>query len=409
MHNNSNRPLVCDYLLTHSLKQLNEEHGVKSSGQVGDSFFSVNYDQIESKPSPLVNQCRGMVLVSSSPLTEGQVSGEDPVGQTTVTGRGMDRFFNLGDPNADPVNMDSKEVVFAEKLDGNCCMLYFNNFLFSWEVATRSVPLADKSISGWGDWTFRKLFDKALEDTTGKTFSEFVSFLDTEVTYVFELTTPLNRIVVHYADYKVHLLALRNTQTGQEFVPEEVFPSGLFGVPLCPTHKLSNLEELLTFVGSKPPFEQEGVVVRDNKTFGRVKVKSLAYLAYNKVRDSSANSPRIVMELILAEKLDDVLPILDVMIQKEAVKLQEGMRVLIQKVDSQFSEIMSTLDMSGENPRKQFALGVQARNGWMPPLMDRFLGRCTGLGDWLRGKRDPSKNEWPTGLLDTLVDLCSKG
>lgn len=407
-------PLVVDYLRSHSLSQLNAEHGVKTSAKDGDYFFSVNYDQIESKVGPLVNECRGLILCTLvHPLQDGQINGTDPVGDLYVLARPFDRFFNHGDSNAAEVDFNDPETLFFEKLDGTLCILYYNAELKNWHVATRAVPLADKSITGWGDWTFRKLFEKALTDTLTNArewYTDFISWtkhLDKSCTYCFELTTPLNRIVVQYNDYRIHLLGIRRTSTGEAFDVVNLYGRNrLFGVSVCPSHKLSNLQELLTFVGSKSPMEQEGIVVCD-KHHNRVKVKSLAYMAYNRVRDSAANSPRAVMELILAEKIDDVMPVLEVFVQEKAVKMQDGLRKLIHSVDQAYTDCFA-VSQGTDNDRKAFALAIQAKKLWMAPLMERFSGKCGNLADYIQKKRDKNTSEWPTGLLDTLVELSLK-
>ena len=407
-------PLVQNYLLTKSLATLKLEHGIKTSAKVGDTFFSVNYDQIESKSGEMVNQCRGMILAVSSPLTAGQVSGQDPVGPTVIYARPFDRFFNLGDSNAASVNLEDPNTVFFEKLDGTCCIVWWNPLSNEWCVGTRAVPLADKPMTGWDDLTFSGLFKKALRETLVRDCAEWTTdddetcfrlwsgmALNTGYTYVFELTTPLNRIVVDYKEYTVWLLGYRNTQTGEEVsVGVDRFKTNFCGVPVCPSYKLNNLSELLAFVGSKAPFEQEGVVVRDNQ-FRRVKVKSLAYMAYNRVRDSAANSPRALVELILTEKLDDVLPVLEPYIQEQAMKLQDGLRVLFQKTEAVYQEILDE-SQGQENQRKAFALGVQKRKAWMAPLMDRFLGRCSNLEDWIQKRKNPD-GSYPDGVLEALI------
>ena len=416
--------LVQDYLFSHSLAELEAEHGIETSAVAGEYMFSLNYNQITSKPSPLTNQCRGLILATNGkPLQESQVSGTEPVGETYVMARPMDRFFNMGDSNASALDFNDPETVFFEKLDGTLCILYFNPELNEWHVATRKVPMADKPITSWEHMTFRKLFEKALCETlnvpTNETvqtilfFNAWTSKLDKEITYYFELTTPMNRIVVNYQNFGLHILGCRNTKTGQEFDTR----SGLFGIPSCPSHGISNLNDLLAFVGSKPPFEQEGIVVRD-KNFNRIKVKSLAYLAYNKARDSTANSPRAVMELILTETLDDVFPVLDKFVQDKALVMQNGLRKLVAKVDSQFTEIMSKIEESRDTPvqtlaspqneRKMFALAVQEKNGWMSPLMDRFSGNNTGLLDYINKRKMKDTNEYPSSLLDTLVEMSTK-
>jgi hypothetical protein len=409
---------VQEYLKTHSLSQLKAELGIKSSAKPGDYFFSLNYDQIESKAGPVVNQCRGLVLGMEpvKPLQEGQITGSDPVGETVVYARPFDRFFNMGDGNAAPVDLEDPETMFFEKLDGTLCILWWNPEAEEWNVATRAVPMADKPITGWEDLTFRKLFERALTDTLfranlvqlqvdqGVCFQRWTENLNKSMTYIFELTTPLNRIVVEYKEFGVWLLGVRETATGQEQKIEH-YGTQFVGVPVCPYHKLNNQQELLAFVGSKPPFEQEGVVVRD-RNFNRMKVKSLAYMAYNRVRDSTANSPRAIMELILTEKLDDVLPVLEGYIQSQALKLQEGIRLVFKAVDEDYLEIAA--EAKGQpNERKAFALGVQDRAAWMAPLMDRFLGKCISLEDYIQKRRNPD-GSFPDALLDNLIQESNR-
>lgn len=413
------------FLSSHSLKDLKTQHGINTSAKVGDLFFSLNYDQIESKPTKLVNQCRALILGSVVALVEDQVSGTMPLSSTFIISESFTRFFNLGDSNAESVDLEDKETVVFEKLDGTLTNLYWNPVLTEWCVGTRSVPLADKAIDGWKDWTFRKLFEKALTDTLNSTNSNWFSWgkntseewrhvfnawtagLDKDFTYMFELTSPLNRVVVEYKDYRIHWLGTKNTKTGIE---RYVKDHSLFGVPPCPSVQFNNLTNLIEFVNSKSPTEMEGIVVRD-KNFNRVKIKNLAYLSFNKIKSSTANSPRAVMELILVEKLDDAFPILEPHVQAKALEMQENLRKLIQKTDEGYEDISMKLDgQPGTNPRKDFALAVQATNGWMAPLMDRFTGKCSGLKTWIQNKKDSTavNGGWSDSFLDGLVDQCEK-
>lgn len=380
-------------------------------------MFSLNYDQIESKPSVIVNQCRGLILSTDpvKPIQEGQLSGQDAIGATVILANPFPRFFNLGDANGAPVDFRDPSTMFFEKLDGTLCILYDN--LDSWEVATRAVPLADKPITGWEDMTFRKLFEKALHDTLLRAgqidvnanqevvFDRWVKNLNPEMTYMFELTTPLNRIVVEYKDFGVHLLGARSRITGQEQAIE-LMPN-LFGVPVCPFHLLNNQEELLAFVGSKPPFEQEGIVVRD-RSFNRVKVKSLAYMAYNRLRDSTANSPRAIMELILTDKLDDVLPVLEIWLHGQAVQMQENTRKLFKHIDALYPELVAEGNLDTVNPRRGFAIAIQKRKAWMGPLMSRYLGKCQDMSDHISQHRSASAGDYPASFLDSMIEEASK-
>lgn len=56
-------PLVKDYLLTHSFRQLEEEHGVCTRPNATFDKFSLNYDQLLVKNGdPIAEQCRGLVI-----------------------------------------------------------------------------------------------------------------------------------------------------------------------------------------------------------------------------------------------------------------------------------------------------------------------------------------------------------
>lgn len=403
------KPHVCEYLANHSMEQLFAQHGVVCSARDGDVLFSLNYDQIASKPSPLVNECRGLVLSRRDgvPVTQAQIKGEEPVGPTEVMARPFDRFFNYGDVNAARIDFDDAGTRFFEKLDGTLCILYYDRHRSCWNIATRSVPLANRPLNGWGDLTFRDLFEQALCQTTGTEVSldSWASGMDKGITWCFELTTPLNRIVVRYDEYRIHLLGARSNETGQEYSLEEIGQQAK-GVPPCPSHPLSNLSELLDFVGSKGPLEQEGIVVRDSK-FRRVKVKSVAYVAYNRVRDATANSPRAVMELILSDKLDDVVDVLDANIRDKALQMADGMRSLLKRTEEDWIACSEAARLSPENPRKGFALEAQKRKAWIPALMDRFLGRVEDTRGYIESKKDKATGMWPDGFLDGLVASCS--
>jgi hypothetical protein len=264
--------------------------------------------------------------------------------------------------------------------------------------------------------TFRGLFEKALfktleranalgaAATPAEAFVLWTHFMNKANTYVFELTSPENRIVVEYPNSTVTLLAIRNTSSGEE-TDLDTLGSIWADVPVCPSYNLSSLTALLEFVGSRPPYEQEGIVVRNGTA--RVKIKSLSYMAYNRVRDSAANSPRALMELILAEKLDDVLPMLaDPDLVARATKMADKTRELFHKVDEQYAKC-SALALGSDNPRKAFALAVQAEGAWMTPLMNRYLGRCGDFSSFIKSQQQPD-GSYSDSFLDALVTLTSK-
>lgn len=404
--------LVQQYLLTHSLSDLETLHGVKARVCDRGHKVSLNYDQIEAKDEdPIAQECRGLIL---SPVL-GSVQSVAPLGETIVLARPFQRFFNLGQGAAAPVDFDHPETRFYEKLDGTLTLLYFDPVVSEWHVATRSVPEANLPIDGFGDFTFRTLFERAVVDTTGLDFNSFVRFLDVQTTYIFELTTPLNRIVVNYEDYKVYLLGARANSTGAEFDPVQIAPA--LRVPHAPIYRFGSVSEMVDFVSSRNPQNYEGVVVCDPH-WRRVKVKNPGYLALNKVRDSVMNSPRGLVELILLEKLDDALSLFPEHIQKRAIELQDSFRKLVSSYRELFELCLAEVDAwnwkqdwkhekGSKEHRKQFALAVQAHKGWMAPMMDQYQGRSSGLVDWMLSKRGVDGG-WSNSFLDTVLGQIEK-
>jgi len=407
--------LVQEYLKKHSLDDLELAHGVKA--RVCGHKFSLNYNQIESRDDDvLAQQCRGLILRVADPDSQVIVS-DRPIGETVVLARPFDRFFNLGQAAAAEVDIDHPATSFYEKMDGTLCIVYYDDHKKEWHVATRSVPEADLPMSGFEEFTFRTLFEKAVLETVGKDFgvwTEKMLFRDT--TYMFELTTPLNRIVVDYEGYGITLLAARKTRTGKELFP--AFVQAKVKTPVAERFRFGSLKEMVDFVSERDPSAYEGIVVCD-QNFNRIKVKNAGYLALNKIRDSVLNSPRGIVELILMEKLDDALPLLPEEIVKRAEALRENFRKLVISHKSIFQECLDeanaalkvTYDDEGAplvgdayqcEHRKAFALAANARKAWMSPLMQQYQGNVTDLLDWATKKRHVNGG-WANNFLDSIL------
>lgn len=395
-------PLVQKFLKEKSLQQLEIEHGVKA--RISQHKMSLNYDQIEAREDdPLAQECRGLILRPTE--LQGSIDVARPLGDTVVLARPFDRFFNYGQAAAAEVDFDHPATSFYEKMDGTLCIVYFDDVKNEWHVATRSIPEADLPVDGFGDHTFRTLFEKAVEETVGKDFETWTSkqlFRDT--TYMFELTTPANRIVVEYEGYGITLLAARKTATGKELRP--AFVQAQVKTPTAERYRFGSVTELVEFVSSRDPTKHEGIVVCDQH-FRRIKVKNAGYLALNKVRDSVLKSPRGLVELILLEKLDDALPLFPDHVVDRAHKLQAAFRELVVHYRDAYDECKAqadaTADADDREHRKAFALAVQAHeHGWMAPMMEQYQGRVNGLMEWIQSKRQVDGG-WSNGFLDTVL------
>lgn len=393
--------LVQTYLETHSLNDLAREHGVYASFSKSGHKFSLNYDQIEAKEAdPIAQESRGLILATDN----GRVITKDEVpGKTVVLAFPMKRFFNHGQGTAAEINWHDPKLAVLEKLDGTLCIVYWDSFTNQWCVATRSVPEADLLMDN-GLFTFRSLFEKALEETTRLTWSQFVNLLDKNITYSFELTTPYNRIVVAYPNCGITLLAARKLSDFKEVDPHEVRPDAT--IPVVQVHTYTTIDELVNWVSSLNPMEHEGVVIRDGD-FNRRKLKNAAYVAYNKVRDALGTSERNCVELILTEKDDDVVPMLPEEIVKNLHKIKMGLQVAFKRYDEHYLDAKAQADAILPGDKKTFAILVtKNKDWWHSPFFSMFEGKAANMKDFiLKNRKDGS---WGNSFLDKMLELSNK-
>lgn len=405
--------LVQKYLMTHTFADLAKDHGVYASFSKSGHKFSLNYDQIEARESdPLAQECRGLILslIGGEPITEDMTPkglSRDYVcpGPTKILAYPMKRFFNYGQGSAAEIDWNDPELAVLEKLDGTLCIVYYDQFTNKWCVATRSVPEADLLMDN-GIYTFRTLFEKAVQDTLGKPFDEFTRMLSVGFTYCFELTTPYNRIVVDYKTCGITLLAVRDLFDLQEINPSKLISRYLSmpGVPIVESHKFTTIPELIDWISSLNPMEHEGVVVRD-KNFNRIKIKNAAYVAYNKARDTIGASPRNCLELVLSEKEDDVIPFLPDEIVKNVLRIKEGVQRVIKQHDEAYTAAKAAADASNPGDKKTFAILVtKNKQLWTAPFFQMFDGKASNMREFIKNSRDKTGN-WSNSFLDKILEL----
>jgi hypothetical protein len=402
--------LVQEYLLTHTFQQLIDEHGVYPSFSKSGHKFSLNYDQIEARESDLLAQeCRGLVLTTGKVVIgitglDGKINRNHICpGPTSILAFPMKRFFNHGQGSAASINWSDPKLSVLEKLDGTLCIVYFDSIIDKWCVATRSVPEADILLDN-GLYTFRTLFEKALTETTGKTFSDFTFNLKKDNTYCFELTTPLNRIVVKYDDYSVTLLSIRNNSSTEEIsVNHTALASSFFGVKIVESHSINNVNEILDWVSSLNPLEHEGVVVLDSN-FNRIKVKNANYVAFSKARDLLGSSERNCLELILSEKDDDVIPALPQEIVDNLLKIKAGIVKSFKDYDAKYIQILNEANSILSGDKKTFAITLQSHKDlWQAPFFNIYGGRSNNMKEFVLNSK--KEGTWPNSFLDKILEI----
>jgi len=315
-----------------SLADLQAEYGIKASAGATADRVALNYDGLFSPMGEQICQeCRSLILET---------------GTWNVAARSFFKFFNYGEQHAHEIDWSTARV--QEKLDGSLITVY--HFNGEWHVATRSTPDASGACSHRGAVrisTYRRLVELTLVDM-GLTFKEFTEQLDTGMHYAFELTTPENVVIVPQTTRRLTWLAAWDAQTLEERIPERPLP-----VPAAQTYPLTSLDEIIRACEAMEEFSGEGFVVSD--ALGRrIKIKSPAYLLADKVL-GQMGTPRRKIEILLADRLDDLMPVLPAWAQDEMATSQTRLREFVIEVHETFE----SLKPFAEN-RRNFAQAAKA-------------------------------------------------
>lgn len=194
-----------------------------------------------------------------------------------IVARPFKKFFNLDEPQEESIPNESFEVY--DKLDGSLGILYFlDEKPF---IATRGSFNSTQSI-------------KANQLLQSK--YSHIKF-DPNLTYLFEIIFPENRIVVDYHGLEdLILIAIIDTKTGKDL------PLYDFGMPLV--KKFDGIKDISKLREIKDTIN-EGFVIKFQNGF-RVKLKFEEYVRLHRII-TSVNSKMIWEHLKDNKPLDDIL------------------------------------------------------------------------------------------------------
>lgn len=126
--------------------------------------------------------------------------------------------------------------------------------------------------------------------------------VDTDVTPIFEWVSPLNQIVIAYEESDLVLLAMRDNETGEYYMPETC--------PFTVVPQYGSVEgNIVDYVARQSEAEgREGDIIRfDNGHM--LKIKNDWYVRIHKALDK-VRFDRNIVALILHEEMDDVVPLM---------------------------------------------------------------------------------------------------
>lgn len=252
-----------------------------------------------------------------------------------------------------------------EKIDGSLIKVYYWGGL--WRISTRGTAFAESEVNGFGI-TFRDLVLKALGM---KNFEEFQRFchtarLDSDYTYIFEITAPENRVVKKYGDYTLWFLAARNKggNYGEDLQREK---ATLLGAKIPQTFSFDTVDSILEAAKKLDNLDEGYVLYQGGKPI--LKIKSPLYVVAHRIRGEGLLSPKRIAQLILMNEHAEYLTYFP-----EDKKMFEP---FLAALDSMLSEIETVWVTSRHiDSQKDFALSVK----YSPYSSVLFTARKEGVG-----------------------------
>lgn len=346
----------------------------------GRRLVMFKYSQFDSDfMNPLVRECRGIIL------------DEDTFG---VVSYAFDKFGNYGEPYCPEIDWKTARV--GEKLDGSLCKFVKfpdGNLLVSTNGSIDAFKTGLQDQIGCPYKTFGELIVKALElemtrhALVGDPMSWMSSMLESGKTYMFELTSPWNKIVVPQTETRLNFLGCRDNATFEETYFTGHPLAKIFRTPAV--FPLGSLEDCVT-AAKELTLDHEGYVVCD-AAFNRVKVKSPMYVSAHYMRsDDGSLSYRRAAELIKENQTDEFLTYFPEY-REDFAKMRAALDSLSEEIDSAFAALS--------------ALGLRARKDQAAWIMSNAKKASGCLFKMLDGKI-ASGRDWVYALTaDKMADV----
>jgi len=292
----------------------------------------------------------------------------------------LHKFFNLNE-NADTQADQLKQypvIMVQEKLDGS--MIRMIKFPDGKIVCKTKVGFSNDQ---------SRMAMRYLESTPP--LLQFVNeALDQGLAPIFELCSPLNRIVVNYSKTELRLIQMRDESTGL-YLDIYNHPLSLkYGLVTSEKHPLFTFEELLHKQNTEE--DREGYVVTLSNGV-KFKLKTMWYFERHKLMDAASYENDLV-KMICEEKLDDALTLLDKDNERRvyAEQLQLFLAIHIKDLIHQSIELSKNFNGSV----KDFALANKGN-----PLFN--------LAVYVVNMTDSEKHEYlATKVKDRLTKDCGR-
>jgi hypothetical protein len=186
-----------------------------------------------------------------------------------------------------------------EKRDGSLISVYWDGN--QWCVSTRKMAYAEGTTI-WGK-SFRDLFEDAAKKTSVWDYLNSHEMFK-RVTWVFELTSPENRVVTRYPNTSITLIGARNNELGTE-----IGGSGLdsfaasMRVNRPKYYRFRTMDDVKNATRELDTLDEGFVLVSETEgSFWRLKCKNDRYVAIAHMRENGQISPKNILTMIMANE-----------------------------------------------------------------------------------------------------------
>lgn len=281
MNNNS---YICKFIDAHptNWKLLLQDRNIKVKFESEEKDVAIfNYDLLADFTDPIVQEARGIIINTKT---------------KEVLCWPFRKFGNSYEFYVDDIDWSTASV--QEKVDGSIIKLWYNHDIGIWIWSSNSCIHAVNAKFPNG-FTLADIILKCPQFSIVRQYMES-NILVTDFTYIFELVSPYNQIVVRYTESTLYHIGTRNNITGEEY------SSKLEGIPCPKLYPLSSEKDCIeaaSHLNSGYYPSNEGFVVVDNN-WHRIKIKSPEYVVYHHTVNNGCITKAKAYKLIKDDDFD---------------------------------------------------------------------------------------------------------
>lgn len=255
----------------------------------GKDLIGLKYNQIDSDFSnEIVRECRGLILSES-----------DNYEVVTVP---FFKFGNYGESYVAPIDWSNAKI--TQKIDGSLIKIVrIGDELLISTNGTIDASKAEVSQTFACSYANYRQLVLAAEPLCNMSNDDILALFEEGYTYMFELTSIYNKVVIPYDGIKLWFIGCRDNQSLQEILIYNHPLSKVFDTPK--QYGFKSLQECIDSA-KLLPYNDEGYVVVDN-AFNRCKVKSAAYVAIHHLKGEGILTPKKALELIRMNEVVEFL------------------------------------------------------------------------------------------------------